>query len=275
MRPWLCLAFSVALAACSSDDNGRKDTGGKIDSSVTVPDSAPKPDLPKIDVSFKELKGYEVFKGQMTVKVNVSANVNRVELLGDTQFYLCGTGVKMCAKTVLVASSTSAPFDLTWDTSAVPDNIIMVAVKAYVGNGNDSVTTAKVPVIVMNNGEEVTWTDGHTGKVTVAATGYVDQHLKYHWTMPADVKEVVGLLSWDSNDFTLELKVGVGECPDTGTTAAGAQSATSPCLVEYIPTKGTVPSGSMWFGHVQLMNPTEAKIQGKETSFEIKAYLLK
>jgi hypothetical protein len=274
MRTWLCLALGATLVACGSENNQQKDTGvTPPDSKVVVPDVRTTPDLPSITASFKELKGYEVFKGPMTVKVDVGANVSKVELLGDTEFYLCGATPKMCAKTVVVATSSTAPYDLTWDTSAVPDNVIMISVKAYVGS--DSVTTAKVPVIVMNLGEEVKWLDGNSGKVTVASTGYVDQHLKFHWTMPSGVKEVVGLLSWGNNDFTLELKVGVGECPDAGTTAAGLECATPPCLVEYIPAKGTVPAGNMWFGHVQLKNPTSTKVLGNETPFEIKAYLLK
>jgi hypothetical protein len=171
----------------------------------------------------------------------------------------------------LEATASAAPFSFSWDTSKRPDGIAKHSLKAYVGgtavDGKDL-----LPVIVLNNGSEVSWKDGNSGKVIVPASGYVDQHLKHHWTMPGGVKKVIALLHWDVPGFKLELQIGVGECPDNGTTAAKAESEISPTVVEWGPASGTIPANAMWFAHVQLMN--SAKVLGKETPFSLKAFLI-
>ena len=104
-------------------------------------------------------------------------------------------------------------------------------------------------------------------------TGYVDQHLRYHYDMVSGVKKIINVLTWGSSEFKLELAIGMGVCPSSGTTAVKKESYTSPLLLTY-PESGTAALKSgQWFAHVQLMNST--KVLGKKTPFKVIGYLLK
>lgn len=253
----LLALVTLAPVACSDDTQApapdtkaaTPDVGVAKEATVGKDGGAP-------SASFSELKAYDAVKGSASVKADAPAGVTKLELLAD-------------GKTV--ATLTASPWTFSWDTAPLADGIVKLSLKAT-GAGGSS-TSKELPVVVLNKGIEVTWKDGNTGKVTVPASGYIDQHLKHHYEMPDGINKVIGVLGWDKPGFTLELMIGVGECPDNGTVAAKGESTSSPAAVEYATPSGTIPKAAMWFSHVQLKNSTE--VLGQETTYTLKTYLLK
>ena len=250
----LTIILCVAAAGCSDDsannatgDSGPTgDTGAITDSVSVTPATA----------TFKQLTAYSAIKGKASLEATITGTPTKLELLADGK---------------VVASATASPWTITWDTSAQADGVVKLSLKAE--NAAGSKTSDAVPVVVLNKGSEVAWTDGNSSEVIVPPSGYVEQHLRYHWTMPAGVTKLLAVLSWDKPGFKLELAVGLGNCPDSGTVATRKESETSPVLITY-PESGTAAlKQGMWFGHVQLMNST--KVLGLKTPFKIIGYLLK
>lgn len=254
MRTWLVACLLVC--GCGSDTKVQPDLSTHPDSQGVV-DQKIAADVAVPKGTFTELKDYDPVKGEVKVKAGVTAGVTKLELL---------------AAGSVVATATASPWELTWDTTKSTDGIIKLALKAT--SGSISGTSPEMPVVVLNTGEEAKIYDwpATNPKVTVPKGGYVDQHLKFHYVMPTGVTRVISVVYWDEPGFTLELKIGQGECPDAGTVAAGSESATSPCMTQYGP-GGTIPPSSMWFSHVQLKNPND--VLGRETPFLIRVYLLK
>lgn len=249
----LALTLALLLAGGCGDDgaeNQDPDGGGN------TPDSTAATAAPK--VSFSDLKAYTAVKGTATVKVKVEGTATKLELLVDGK---------------VAATVDKAPWSISWDTSKMQDGLCKLSLKGYAGSKSGS--SEQLPVVVLNKGAKINWKDGDKGKIIVPKSGYVDQHLKYHWDMPTGVTQIIVLLGWDNstNVYELELALGKGTCPDSGTTAVRKQSKDSPLPVPY-PDKvaGNLGTGQ-WFAHVQLMNST--KVLGTETPFTLTGYLIK
>lgn len=250
-------AFSVALVlavapGCGDDsntDDGKKDGGVVADQ--TVPTTAPK-------VSFKDLAAYSVAKGTTKITAKVEGTATKLELLADGK---------------VVVTLDKAPWEFSWDSTKASDGIAKLSIKGHAGA--KSATSDETAVVVLNKGEEATWLAGNSSKIIVPTSGYVEQHLKFGYMMPAGIAQIINVLTWEKEGFELELAIGVGTCPHSGTTAAKKQSKTSPIVIAY-PEKVTGKLGvGKWFAHVDLMNKTDAKISGKETKFKVVTYLLK
>lgn len=246
------LALTVALG-CGDDsntDDSKKD-GGVTAADQTVPTTAPK-------VSFKDLKAYSVAKGTTKLTAKVEGTATKLELLVDGK---------------VAVTLDKAPWEFSWDTSKATDGLAKLTIKGYAGT--KSATSDAVTVVVLNNGEVAKWKFGNSAKIIVPKSGYVNQHLRYAYDMSAGVSQIINVLSWDKPGFELELAIGVGLCPDSGTTAVKKQSKTSPVVIAY-PEKVTGKLGTgQWFAHVELMNPTDTAISGKETPFKVETYMLK
>jgi hypothetical protein len=250
----LTIIICVAVAGCSDDsannatgDSGPSgDTGAITDSVSVTPATA----------TFKQLTAYSAIKGKASLEATITGTPTKLELLADGK---------------VVASAAASPWTITWDTSVQADGLVKLSLKAQ--NAAGSKTSDAVPVVVLNKGTEVTWKAGNSAVVIVPASGYVDQHLRYHWDMPIGVTKILAVLSWDKPGFKLELALGMGVCPDSGTVAIRKESETSALLVTY-PESGTAAlKQGQWFAHVQLMN--SSKVLGKKTPFKVIGYLLK
>lgn len=251
------LAMSLGSAACSDDDGATTADAGLPDAKVAL-DMSPDKGSGLSSVSFKSLTSYSVVKGTTSLEIVVTGTASKAELLADGK---------------VVSTLTASPWTFSWDSSGVSDGLVKLQVKASAGSS--TVSSTEVPVVILNKGVEATWTDGNSGEVIVPSTGYVEQHLKFHWKMPLGITKVLSLLTWDKEGFKLELAIGVGNCPDSGTTAAKQESATSPAVVTFANAGGQAIPEAQWFGHVDLVNETDTNILGKKTAFKITTYLLK
>lgn len=248
------LILSLIVVGCGDDDGGSTtkdsglvaDTGATTDSVSTTPATA----------SFKQLKAYSSIKGTASLEATVSGTPTKVELLAAAK---------------VVATLTAAPWTFSWDTSGQADGLVKLALKAT--NAAGSKTSDEVSVVILNKGSEISWKAGNSNTIIVPTSGYVDQHLRYHWDMPAGVTKILAVLSWDKPGFKLELALGMGTCPDSGTVATRKESETSPLLVTYPESGSAALASGQWFGHVQLMNSTQ--VLGKNTPFKVIGYLLK
>lgn len=254
---FLVSTLTALLALGCSDDTSSGTDSGTQDSS-TQDGSTSSGDASVATATFKALKAYSVVKGSATIEATVTGTPTKLELLVDG---------------VAAASLTAAPWSFTWDSTKTSDGLRKLSLKATAGAG--AKTSAEITVVVLNKGEEVTWLAGNSGTVTVPSTGYVEQHLKFHWMMGTGFKQAIGLLFFDntSDGFNLELALGVGTCPHSGTTAKKLAGKTSPVVVIYPDAPGNALGSGQWFAHVDLMNPKD--VLGKNTPFNIKVYLLK
>lgn len=246
--------LTALLAFGCSDDNGTPKTDGK----VSTPDSAASDggtggDASAASANFADLEEYVAMTGTEEVKVDAQ-NADKVELLADGK---------------VVATADASPFTISWDTTKTPDGITKLTLKAYAGSV--SAESAELPVVVLNTGQEVTFDEGGEQTMNIIA-GY-DNHVKIHWTMPADIKKVIGVVSWDNPEFdNMEGAVGTGWCPHSGTKAADATATTSPVVVEYSDPNGAKLAQVQWFLHAGAVD--ETPLVGKTTKMTFKGFLL-
>ncbi len=253
----LALCFTLA---CSDDsgnnggaDSGRDgssgaDLGGGVEAGGGTPDSG------VATASFEALTPYSVYKGTAKIAVTVVGTPTKLELLVDDK---------------VAASLTAAPWTFSWDTTKSADGVRALALQVNGDKGDGAVS-----VIVLNQGETASWTDKNTGTVIVPKSGYVEQHLKFHWNMPSGVKQVITVLTWDKGGFEMELAIGVGECPDSGTTATSETGKTSPLAATYPDPAGSGSLGTgQWFAHVAPKNPED--VLGMSTKFSLQTYFIK
>ena len=246
------LALTVAVG-CGDDTTGddKKDGGTVPTADQTVATTAPK-------VSFNDLKAYSMAKGTAKIMAVVTGTATKLELLADGK---------------AVVTLDKAPWEFSWDTTKATDGIVKLSIKGYAGT--KSSTSDETAVVVLNVGQEAKWKAGNSAKIIVPTSGYIEQHLRYAYDMPAGIAQIITVLTWEKDGFELELAIGVGNCPESGTTAAKKQSKTSPVVISYPDkVKGKLGTGQ-WFAHVDLMNRTDPKISGKETPFKVVTYMLK
>ena len=242
------IAIATALLLGCGDDGGNA-TG---DSQIGQPDGGASVEPSS---SFKSLTQYDVAAGTFEVTTDTAAGVTKVELLADGK---------------VVAEATAAPFSISWDTTATPDGVVKLSLKAHADAKN--ATSDEIPVVVLNNGEEVTFTEGSEQTVTIDPA--LDNHVKVHWTMPAGVKTLIGVVFWDNREFKMELAMGTGNCPHSGQQACSISGESSPLMTAYPEGVATGTLGeTLWFVHAGATN--EADLAGKTCKFTFKAFLLK
>jgi hypothetical protein len=249
------LVAFVALAWCAGCGDDAKQPA--VDLGVDLSLDVGSPDLGAPTASLKSPAAYSVVKGTAKVQATVNAAVAKLELLVDGK---------------VVSTLTKSPWTFSWNTTTSKDGLAKLSLKATGAKGGTA-TSAQTTVVVLNEGEEASFEDGSSGTITVPSSGYIEEHLKYHWTMPSSIHQILAVITWDQKSFELELKLGVGECPDNGTTYATEDVAASPGVAVFPDQPQTSSFGNAtWFAHVA---PTNASSNlGKSTSFSIKAYLL-
>lgn len=258
MRTWTWLiAAALLVAACSDDDNPPPaDTTGTPDAGADVLMSdGTTADAAVPTATFKALEAYSGHQGTATLETEVNDVVTKIELLAG------GT---------VVATADAAPFTLDWDTTQSDDGMVNLSLKAYADA--ETATSEEVPVVVYNNGETATFIGGSdAATMEIDASGVGDFHIKWHWMMPEGIKRVIAVAFWDNPAFEMDLALGMGTCPHSGTEAARTDSATSPVLNDYDP--GNQLSVDQWFAHVGATN--ESDLAGESTDMTIKVFLLK
>ena len=184
---------------------------GSVDLTVRAEgsDSASDPVSVVVDNTFPVasigLNRLTVLEGQATVPLNiVEANISTIRLLNQDGELVSVTG-------------TTA--ELTWDTTAVSDQVHEVYLE-ITDLANNSSSTTEIPVIVANNGEEVTFE--YIPAAAVEIPDPFNPYAEFHTRTMAymddtAVARVIVWLTWDaSNEWPLELAVGQGFCPHRG-----------------------------------------------------------
>lgn len=242
----LCLGFGgLLMVSCGDDGAAPADPDGSV-SADTTPAVAP-------SAEFKALTDYEGIQGTKEITATVSSSVDKLELLADDK---------------VVAEATAAPFTISFDSTKAKDGVVKLKLKAYAGT--KTAESDVVAVVIYNSGEKATWVDGNSGTMTIQ-TG-VDNHLKYHWIMPDSIKQVIAVVFWKDTGYKMELAVGTGGCPHSGTTALSVKGDASPLHLVFGDGKSNL-TVCQWFAHAGATN--ESELVGKSTVLTFEVYLLK
>jgi hypothetical protein len=203
--PILSLA---ALGACGDDDSAAIDAAPQIDAfaDVTPP-----------TVAFSTLTDYAGAVGSIVVDIAATddVGVNLVDLVA-----IAGDG------TETVLATAAAPFNmLVWDSTALPDGIGTIKLRAgdAAGNFGESPTQH---IVVANALGEVSYLDGNTGDIVIPAgwtsTSGIEIDVKHHWNSPAGLQKFIAVLTFqkaaEQTDWTLYLSMGTNICPHDGET---------------------------------------------------------
>ena len=270
MRIGISLLLVVLLApGCGNDcKNPVLPDIGPVDTKV----ADRSPDAALVPYSFVGLAPYDVVKGTVTIKASGTLPISKLELLVNSD--------------PLGAPLTKAPFEFSLPTTGFLDGPIRLALRATTPQGV-VVNSRILPVMILNNGDEVTFLDaatnqpGNTGTIIVGKTAYEDQHLRYWWQVKKDVQRMAVVLFWDDPAFRLELQLGPGQCPEHGPgSIAVAPSSESPIYLGAgdadglsIPTQFAGVDEFQYFAHVQLMNSHE--VLGKKCPFRLKGFIMR
>jgi Bacterial Ig domain len=236
---------SLMVVACG-DDTVAPDGTVAPDSGTDTVSVAP-------TAEFKALSAFDGIQGTKEITATVSASVDKLELLADDK---------------AVAEVTKAPFSISFDSTKVSDGVVKLKLKAYAGT--KSAESDAITVVIYNNGTKATWLAGNSGTMTIKSG--MDNHLKYHWNMPDSVKQVIAVLFWKDKSFKMELAVGTGTCPHSGTKAMDVKGDTSPLPLVFGDGKTNL-TVCQWFAHAGATN--EPDMLDKSTVMTIEAYLLK
>jgi hypothetical protein len=267
MRIGTHLLLAVLLApGCSNDCEKPTPLDAASLADRSAPDAAP-----RVPYAFSGLAPYDAVKGTVTIKATGALPISKLELLVNSD----PNG----------APRTQAPFEFSWDTTGWLDGPVRLALRATTPDG--VVVNSKIlPVMVLNYGEEVAFTDaatnqpGNSGTVDVGKASYIDQHLRYWWQVKKDVKRTAVVLFWDDPAFRLELQIGPGQCPEHGPgSIAVTPSAESPLYLlagdgdgALVPSQFAVDE-YQYFAHVQVLNSHE--VLGKKCPFRLKGFTMR
>jgi hypothetical protein len=251
---WMTVA-ALALAPLGCADDGDDADDGGTGADVAAP-----------TVAMDNVVAYQGVQGAFGVEVTAEDDVAvaQVDLLVDG---------------AVAATSTAAPFTVTWDTTATADGIVGVAARATDASGKTA-ETAPVAVVVINGGVEVTFNEGATGTIAIPAdyagnTELIDQ--KYHWTTDADgAPRVLAIAVFTpaegQAEWLLSLSMGTGFCPDDGVTldSMPVYDTGSVPVVFDSTVDGGYPGAAQIFFHIGTANPMEHL--GESLPFELKAF---
>jgi len=180
-----------------------------------------------------------ILSGQATLEV---AGTDNIELAALRLFI---DGVEQTGCTV-------DSCQVSWDTLTVADGPAELTAEAVDGAGN--VTTTVRPVVVVNDGTVVSFTDGAgSGLYTIPANWAVlELHQKYHFDMPGGVTELMAIGQWYGLDWQMEVDLGIGFCPDSGVTQVEEFDAGGQIVVIYTAADHGVAefAPEQWFLHI-------------------------
>jgi hypothetical protein len=274
---WLTAAVALAAFGCGGGDDGAgADAGGSDGGDTETNDSdssgadagtpdAGTPDAGDADpaIAFSNVAAYDGVAGDLLVQIDATDDVGvaLVELLVDGA----------------IAGSTSAPpFELSWDTTASADGIVSLVARATDTAGNTAEAT--IPVVVINAGTEVAFTDGATGEISVPESydGTTEIDKKRHWTTDADgATRVIGIAFFTPAEgqapWAVDLMMGPGYCPEDGTVlkSMSVDEVTAEPVVLDSTAEGYTADTQIFF-HLGPANPYEHL--GESLPFQLKAF---
>lgn len=191
-----------------------------------------------------------------------------------------------CSETP-VAVSNEQPYMFVWDTTQCLDGLNELRARATFVSGK-TLTSAAVPVIVMNHGQEANL-DASTGSIKVVGTDEHAWHKRHYWMTPAGVAKILAIVFWEEQEseepWRIELRTGQGICPHRGKQYGDpALSEVSPTVLnvtanELNPPLDTFPetpanpdpATEIYFLHVAPINV--ALHEGETLSYQVKVFL--
>lgn len=233
------LGLALAAAGCELEVEDGADAGEEI------------ADLAAPTVTIDNVTAYQGVAGALAVEVTAGDDVGvaLVELLVDG---------------VVAASSDSAPFALSWDTTAAADGVVAIAARASDASGKAG-ESAPIAVVVINGGAEAAITDGATGALSIPAgyDGTQEVDVRRHWIGETAAARVVAIVIFAPEEgqaeWTVGLDMGSGFCPDDGVTLDSmiVYGATAePVVWDSTPETG-FPASTQLFFHMAPGNPAE------------------
>lgn len=218
----------------------------------------------KLEPEFVKTIPYTVLKGSVNLEVDAydESGVTKVELFVGNQ-------------TKSVVTSKTSPFTLKWDTSKIPDGLVSIFLRET-NSKKKTIDSKPIPVIILNTGKEVQFTNGNTGNLEVPLSGEFSS-AKHYWENSAGFKRIITVVEWQyqANQQTLpfELTIGNGRCPMLGNLYGDpAKGLISPLNLDISAPNYTFQTGKHF---VKLKVEDFFRRKGEKFPYTIKAYLLK
>ena len=124
-----------------------------------------------------------------------------------------------------VDRSESAPHELSWDPTGLPDGA--VEMRLVTADSLENTTEVNLDGVVVLQGQVVAFDDGDGSGMFFIPEDYtpgMEVHHKYHWTMPAGITEIMAVAQWEEPGWALEVATGSGTCPHSGVSYGGDEA---------------------------------------------------
>ena len=251
----VAFAWVESLAvACVDDAAGDGADGG---------DTEQAQDLEDPTITVDNVAAYDGVADAFAVEVTAADDVGvaLVELLVDGE---------------VAASSTEAPYTLTWDTTALAAGAIADVAARVTDTADKTAETAALPVVVINGGWAVELTDGSSGEISIPDpyTTSEEVDVKHHWLMAeGGAARVLAIAVFEPIDdlasWAISFDLGTGYCPDSGTTIDSDSMFVEENPVVF-DSEATYPGGGQCFFHLGPINPEEHL--GETLGYEMHVY---
>jgi hypothetical protein len=121
--------------------------------------------------------------------------------------------------------------------------------------------------------QPVSWSDGDSGTYVVNSAG--DDHVKHHFDMPENVHKLIVTGTWEC-DWTMEMDVGIGFCPHSGTSYIEDYNSDGEIVLETTPDMvnagDTVFEANVqWFNHFGLNMAVGGPEDGETCEYAMEA----
>ena len=99
----------------------------------------------------------------------------------------------------------------------------------------------------------VVFDEGDSGTYVINNDG--DDHVKHHWYMPEGVERMEAKANWEGEGWLMEMDVGIGWCPHSGTSYKDDSSDSGELIIEVWPSDvddswETFQAEDQWFLHL-------------------------
>lgn len=114
-------------------------------------------------------------------------------------------------------------------------------------------------------------TDGSSGDISIPLVGLqvLETDVKKHWDMPGNMSLVSANVTFESTGWDLDVSIGTGECPDSGTELASEHVSGDSVIVQYfVPDNGTLEEGQ-WFVHIRTNDATDHRGESLGYNIEV------
>ena len=121
--------------------------------------------------------------------------------------------------------------------------------------------------------QPIEWANGDSGTYVVNSAG--DDHVKHHFMMPENIHKLTVTGSWEC-DWTMEMDVGIGNCPHSGTSYAEDYNADGAITLDLTPdlvdeTAEVFEADTQWFNHFGLNMPVDGPADGETCEYAMEA----